>query len=370
MAGDKEIEVGDKEIEVGDFATIAQTNNILGSSIGGGGGTEFVTKIQAISGGAKEDLLTSYSSMEFIPLSKVQKQIDNMQALNTYISSRNGYCRIGIVSNKSDSRIPFSFSTDFNNITFGVVIDGQIITTFISLGTNTTPYWNVIHTVALSGDYLFCSAGSSSNSTTQYRVYKIENGRLKSIGSYTGYTFKYPRSFGFVRRNGNVHEAYFNASGTYRYMAVIKVNSTNDSVSYTKGADVSPTCYLWMLDMTPLSSDEATYSSLIMTEQIERTISIHNYWDQYSSSSIKSIQFGTSSINNTYFARAIRYNGRLCLQVSAGSNSPNYRFMDIYTGEILGVLSTNDIKLEIIDYKGTLYGTTLNKKGNTYTTIF
>lgn len=28
---------GNKEIEVEDFATIAQTNNILGSSIGGGG---------------------------------------------------------------------------------------------------------------------------------------------------------------------------------------------------------------------------------------------------------------------------------------------------------------------------------------------
>lgn len=42
----------DKEIEVEDFATIAQTNNILGSSInGGGGGSEYVTKIQAVSGG-------------------------------------------------------------------------------------------------------------------------------------------------------------------------------------------------------------------------------------------------------------------------------------------------------------------------------
>lgn len=29
---------GNKEIEVEDFATIVQTNNILGSSIGGGGG--------------------------------------------------------------------------------------------------------------------------------------------------------------------------------------------------------------------------------------------------------------------------------------------------------------------------------------------
>ena len=28
---------GNKEIEVEDFATIVQTNNILGSSIGGGG---------------------------------------------------------------------------------------------------------------------------------------------------------------------------------------------------------------------------------------------------------------------------------------------------------------------------------------------
>ena len=54
---------GNKEIEVEDFATIAQTNNILGSSISGGGGAEFVAKIQAISGGARKDLLTSYSSM-------------------------------------------------------------------------------------------------------------------------------------------------------------------------------------------------------------------------------------------------------------------------------------------------------------------
>lgn len=37
-----------------DFATIAQTNNILGSSInGGGGGSEYVTKIQAVSGDLK-----------------------------------------------------------------------------------------------------------------------------------------------------------------------------------------------------------------------------------------------------------------------------------------------------------------------------
>lgn len=114
--------------------------------------------------------------------------------------------------------------------------------------------------------------------------------------------------------------------------------------------------------MTPLSSDEATYSSLVMTEQLHRTIGIHNYWDLLSSSSRKPVQFGTSSMNNTYFARAIRYNGRSCLQVSAGSNSPNYRFMDIYTGETLRVLNTNNPQLEIIDYKGTLYGTTLNQK--------
>jgi hypothetical protein len=52
-----------------------------------GGGSEFVAKIQAISGGAREDLLTSYSSMEFIPLSKVQKSIDNMQVLNDFLST-------------------------------------------------------------------------------------------------------------------------------------------------------------------------------------------------------------------------------------------------------------------------------------------
>lgn len=38
---------GNKEIEVEDFATIAQTNNILGSSIGGGGGgSEYVAKFR------------------------------------------------------------------------------------------------------------------------------------------------------------------------------------------------------------------------------------------------------------------------------------------------------------------------------------
>ena len=99
---------GNKEIEVEDFATIAQTNNILGSSIGGGGGgSEYVAKIQAVSGGAREDLLTSYSSMEFIPLSKVQKSIDNMQVLNDFLSTRSVYCRIGVVANPDDERIPF-----------------------------------------------------------------------------------------------------------------------------------------------------------------------------------------------------------------------------------------------------------------------
>ena len=355
---------GNKEIEVEDFATIAQTNNILGSSInGGGGGSEYVTKIQAVSGGAREDLLTSYSSMEFIPITKVQQSINNIEVLNNFLSARAVYCRIGIVADPDDERIPFVYAaSDFKNITFGVVVNGTMVTKSISL-IGSTGYWNTIGTTALSGNYLFCHTGSSNNANTQYRIYKLDtsNNTLTAIAAYIGSTFKYPRSFSFVEKIGNYHYAYFDVSGTFRYICILSVNETNDSYSYTKGVDASPTMYSQVLT----KESNGNYSTCAIAEDGQVDIRISSTWDYHSS---QTSSFSLSCTPMTpYFVRCLLYRGYKCINVPHSPTATNYpNLCEIYTGTMVRQFVTDGIQPELINYRGNIWWTELNSSGNIY----
>lgn len=354
MAGDKEI---------ADFATIARTNNILGSSInGGGGGSEYVTKIQAVSGGAREDLLTSYSSMEFIPITKVHKSIDNMEVLNNFLSARAVYCRIGIVADPDDERIPFIYAArDFKNITFGVVVNGTIVTTSISL-IGSTGYWYNIATSALSGNYLFCCSGSSSNANTQFRVYKLNtsNNTLTAIAAYTGSNFKYPRSFSFVEKIDNYHHAYFDVSGTYRYICRLSVNETNDSYSYTKGVDVSPIMYSQVLT----KESNGNYATFAQAETNNMYIRISSNWD-YHSSQTSSLSLSYTPMTG-FFVRCLTYGSNKCINVSQSATLKYPCLCEIYSGTIVKNFGNVGIQPELINYKGDIWWTELNSSGNTY----
>lgn len=354
---------GDKELEVEDFATIAQTNNILGSSInGGGGGSEYVTKIQAVSGGAREDLLTSYSSMEFIPITKVQQSINNIEVLNNFLVGKGLYCRIGIVADPDDERIPFVYSAgDFKNITFGVVVNGTIVTTSISL-TNSKGYWYTIGTTALSGNYLFCHTGSSNDANTQYRIYKLDtsNNTLTAIAAYTGSNFKYPRSFSFVEKIGNYHYAYFDVSGTYRYICRLYVNEINDSCSYAKGVDASPTKYSQVLT----KESNGTYSTFAMGADHQASIRISSTWD-YHSSQTSSLSLSYTPMTE-YFVRCLIYGSNKCINVPMSTNIKDPSLCEIYTGEIIKTFNNNGKEGELINYKGDIWCTDLKIAGNKY----
>lgn len=347
-----------------EFATIAQTNNILGSSInGGGGGSEFVTKIQAISGGARENLLTSYSSMEFIPLSKVQKSIDNMQVLNNFLSTTNVYCRIGVVANPDDERIPFVYADSaFIHITFGVVVDGKMVTTPISLGSS-TGYWYNIATSALSGNYLFCCSGSSSNANTQYRICKLNtyNNTLTTIAAYTGSNFKYPRSFSYVEKIDNYHYAYFDVGGTYRSIARLYVNEANDSCSYTRGKDVSPTMYSQVLT----KEDTGRFSTWHIDENSKSYITISNTWD-WRESWQQSYPILSGEAITGFFVRCLIYGSNKCISMSI-SNQKSYPYLfDIYAHSIVKEFGVVGSFPELINYKGDIWWTELSRRGNTY----
>ena len=347
-----------------EFATIAQTNNILGSSInGGGGGSEFVTKIQAVSGGTREDLLTSYSSMEFIPITKVQKSIDSMQALNDFLSSRSVYCRIGVVADPSDERIPFVYAaSDFKNITFGVVVKGTMVTTSISLR-DSTGYWYNIATSALSGNYLFCCSGSSSDANAQFRVYKLNtsNNTLTAIAAYTGSNFKYPRSFSYAEKIGNYHYAYFDVGGRYRYVARLYVNETNDSSSYNKGADVSPIMYSQVLT----KESNGNYATFSKAETDNRYIRISSNWD-YHSTQTSSLSLSYAPITEFFVRCLITSGSNKCINVGQSATLKYPCLCEIYSGIIVKNFGSVGIQPELITYKGAIWWTELNSPGNTY----
>lgn len=299
--------------------------------------------------------------MEFIPLSKIQK-VDNMEVLNTFLRARALYCRIGIVSDPDDERIPFVYAaSDFKNITFGVVVNGTMVTTSISLS-GSTEYWHSIATSALSGNYLFCCSGSSSNANTQFRIYKLNtsNNTLTAIAAYTGDNFKYPRSFSFVEKIGNYHYAYFDVSGTYRSVAKLYVNETNDSCSYTKGVDASPTMYSQVLT----KDSNGRYVTYAKAETDDRYIRISSNWD-YHQTQISSLKISYTMIQE-FFIRLLYYQSNLCICVAQSPTLKAPCLYEIYSGIIMNCYGSVGIQPELINYKREIWWTELNLSGNIY----
>lgn len=326
------------------------------------GGTEYISKQNILLLKADPDLLTSYANTDFVAYDDVNRKVDNMQVLNDFLSARSVYCRIGVVADPNDERIPFVYAaSDFKNITFGVVVNGTIVTTSISLN-GSTGYWYNIATTALSGNYLFCCSGSSSNANTQFRIYKLNtsNNTLTAIAAYTGSNFKYPRSFSFAEKIGNYHYAYFDVSGTYRSVARLYVNETNDSYSYTKGADVSPTMYSQVLT----KESNGNYATFAKAETSNSYIRTSNTWDHHSSQ-ISSLSLSYTPMTE-FFVRCLIYGGNKCINVSQSATLKYPCLCEINSGTVVKNFGNVGIQPELINYKGDIWWTELNTSGNTY----
>lgn len=345
-----------------EFITISQAINKL-QGITTTGGDEYIPKQNILLIGANPNLLTGYANNDFVAYDDVNKEIDNMEVLNNFLSARSVYCRIGVVADPNDKRIPFVYAaSDFKNITFGVVVNGTMVTTSISLS-GSTGYWYNIATSALSGNYLFCCSGSSSNANTQFRIYKLNtsNNTLTAIAAYTGRNFKFPRSFSFAEKIGNYHYAYFNVGGTYRYVARLYVNETNDSYSYTKGADVSPTMYSQVLT----KEDTDQYSTWHKDENGQNYITISNTWDWHASWQQK-YPIPSGEVITEFFVRCLIYGSNKCISMSI-SNQKSYPYLfDIYAHSRVKEFGLVGILPELINYKGDIWWTELNTSGNTY----
>lgn len=345
-----------------EFITIDQAINKL-RGITTTGGNEYISKQNILLLGADPNLLTGYANTDFVAYDDVNKKIDNMQVLNDFLSTRSVYCRIGVVADPDDERIPFVYAaSDFKNITFGVVVNGTMVTTSISLS-GSTGYWYNIATSALSGNYLFCCSGSSSNANTQFRIYKLNtsNNTLTAIAAYTGSNFKYPRSFSFAEKIGNYHYAYFDVSGTYRSVARLYVNETDDSYSYTKGADVSPTMYSQVLT----KESNGNYATFARAETDNRYIRISSTWD-YHSSQTSSLSLSYTPMTE-FFVRCLIYGIHKCINISHSATFFKYPCLyEIYSGTIVKNFGNVGIQPELINYKGDIWWTELNTSGNTY----
>lgn len=344
-----------------EFITIDQAINKL-HGITTTGGNEYISKQNILLLGADPNLLTGYANTDFVAYDDVNKKIDNMQVLNDFLSTRSVYCRIGVVSDPDDERIPFVYAaSDFKNITFGVVVNGTMVTTSISLS-GSTGYWYNIATSALLGNYLFCCSGSSSNANTQFRIYKLNtsNNTLTAIAAYTGSNFKYPRSFSFAEKIGNYHYAYFDVGGTYRSVARLYVNETNDSYSYTKGADVSPTMYSQVLT----KESNGNYATFAKAETGNMYIRISSNWD-YHSSQTSSLSLSYTPITE-FFIRCLTYGSNKCINVGQSATLKYPCLCEIYSGTIVKNFGNVGIQPELINYKGDIWWTELNTSGNTY----
>lgn len=344
-----------------EFITISQAINKL-QGITTTGGDEYISKQNILLLGANPDLLTGYANTDFVAYDDVNKKIDNMEVLNNFLSARSVYCRIGVVADPNDERIPFVYAaSDFKNITFGVVVNGTMVTTSISLS-GSTGYWYNIATSALSGNYLFCCSGSSSNANTQFRIYKLNttNNTLTAIAAYTGSNFKYPRSFSFAEKIGNYHYAYFDVSGTYRSVARLYVNETNDSYSYTKGADVSPTMYSQVLT----KESNGNYATFAKAETDNRYIRISSNWD-YHSTQTSSLSLSYTPITE-FFIRCLTYGSNKCINVAQSATLKYPCLCEIYSRTIVKNFGNVGIQPELINYKGDIWWTELNTSGNTY----
>lgn len=344
-----------------EFITISQAINKL-QGITTTGGDEYISKQNILLLGANPDLLTGYANIDFVAYDDVNKKIDNMEVLNNFLSARSVYCRIGVVADPNDERIPFVYAaSDFKNITFGVVVNGTMVTTSISLS-DSTGYWYNIATSALSGNYLFCCSGSSSNANTQFRVYKLNtsNNTLTAIAAYTGSNFKFPRSFSFVEKIGNYHYAYFDVSGTYRHVAKLYVNETNDSSSYANGTDVSPTMYSQILTR----ESNGDYATFAKAETNNMYIRISSNWD-YHSSQTSSLSLSYTPMTE-FFVRCLTYGNNKCINVSQSATLKYPCLCEIYSGTIVKNFGNVGIQPELINYKGDIWWTELNTSGNTY----
>lgn len=344
-----------------EFITIDQAINKL-HGITTTGGNEYISKQNILLLGADPNLLTGYANTDFVAYDDVNKKMDNMEVLNNFLSSRSVYCRIGVVADPNDERIPFVYAaSDFKNITFGVVVNGTIVTTSISLF-GSTGYWYNIATTALSGNYLFCCSGSSSNANTQFRIYKLNTSKntLTAMAAYTGSNFKYPRSFSFAEKIGNYHYAYFDVGGTYRCVAKLYVNETNESYSYTKGADVSPTMYSQVLT----KESSGNYATFAKAENNNRYIRISSTWD-YHSSQTSSLSLSYTTMTE-FFVRCLIYGGNKCINVSQSATLKYPCLCEIYSGTIVRNFGNIGIQPELINYKGDIWWTELNTSGNTY----
>ena len=236
-----------------------------------------------------------------------------------------------------------------------------MVTTSISLS-GSTGYWYNIATTALSGNYLFCCSGSSPDADTQFRIYKLNtsNNTLTAIAAYTGSNFKYPRSFSFAEKIGNYHYAYFDVGGTYRSVARLYVNETNDSYSYTKGADVSPTMYSQVLT----KESNGNYATFAKAETNNRYIRISSNWD-YHSSQTSSLSLSYTPMTE-FFVRCLIYGSNKCINVSQSATLKYPCLCEIYGGTIVKNFGNVGIQPELINYKGDIWWTELNTSGNTY----
>lgn len=345
-----------------EFITISQAINKL-QGITTTGGDEYISKQNILLLGANPDLLTGYANIDFVAYDDVNKKIGNMQVLNDFLSSRSVYCRIGVVADPNDERIPFVYAaSDFKNITFGVVVNGTMVTTSISLS-GSTGYWYNIATSALSGNYLFCCSGSSSNANTQFRVYKLNtsNNTLTAIAAYTGSNFKFSRSFSFVEKIGDYHYAYFDVGETYRRVARLYVNETNDSCSYTKGKDVSPTMYSQVLT----KEDTGQYSTWHIDENGQNYITISNTWDWHTSWQ-QSYPIPSGEAITQFFVRCLIYGSNKCISMSISNQKSHPYLLDIYAHIKVKEFGLVGILPELINYKGDIWWTELNTSGNTY----
>lgn len=344
-----------------EFITIDQAINKL-HGITTTGGNEYISKQNILLLGANPNLLTGYANTDFVAYDDVNKKIDNMQVLNDFLSTRSVYCRIGVVADPDDERIPFVYAaSDFKNITFGVVVNGTMVTTSISLS-GSTGYWYNIATTALSGNYLFCCSGSSSNANTQFRIYKLNtsNNTLTAIAAYTGSNFKYPRTFSYAEKIGDYHYAYFDVGGMYRCVARLYVNETNGSYSYTKGADVSPIMYSQVLTKES-SGNYATFAKTATNNSYIRTSST---WD-YHSSQTSSLSLSYTPMTE-FFVRCLIYGSNKCINVAQSATLKYPCLYEIYTGTIVKNFGNVGIQPELINYKGDIWWTELNTSGNTY----
>ena len=237
-----------------------------------------------------------------------------------------------------------------------------MVTTPISLD-GPTGYWYNIATLALSGNYLFCCSGSSSNANTQFRIYKLNtsNNTLTAIAAYTGSNFKYPRTFSYAEKIDNYHYAYFDVGGTYRSVARLYVNETNDSCSYTKGKDVSPTMYSQVLT----KEDTGRYSTWHINENGQNYITISNTWDWHTSWQ-QSYPIPSREAVTQFFVRCLIYGSNKCISMSI-SNQKSYPYLfDIYAHSEVKEFGLVGILPELINYKGDIWWTELIRSGNTY----